>query len=124
MISLTTTKMTDRSVVATCPLGISMPATGLSAVSLLLPVMPVRERSERPTQAPAVAAAVAQAQAYASAAPTNGAGAGGAKGANAANGAALNGRAFKEYAFNGQQKKTQQHGKWAFRGLEPWSDPA
>ncbi|MYS21115.1 hypothetical protein GA0115240_12562 [Streptomyces sp. DvalAA-14] len=113
MISLmTTTKMTDRSVVAACPLGISMHATGLSmtsATSALLPVLPVRERSERPIKASAVAAAAAQAQAYAFAAAANGAGAGTAEGANGANG----------------QQKTQQHGsKWAFRGLQPWSDPA
>lgn len=118
MISLMTTiKVTDRSVVAACPLGISMRATGLSmtsATSALLPVLPVRERSERPIQASAVAAAAAQAQAYAFAAAANGAGAGTAEGANAANGHALNG-----------QQKTQQHGsKWAFRGLQPWSDPA
>jgi len=113
MISqMTTTKMTDRSVIATCPLGVSLRATGLSA-SLLLPVVPVRERNERPIQAPAVAAAAkTQASAYAFAAAANGAGAGTAKGAEGANGHA-----------NGQQK-TQQHGKWAFRGLEPWSDPA
>jgi hypothetical protein len=111
MISLmTTTKMTDRSVIATCPLGVSLRATGLSA-SLLLPVVPVRERNERPIQAPAVAAAAkTQASAYAFAAAANGAGAGTAKGADG--------------PANGQQK-TQQHGnKWAFRGLEPWSDPA
>jgi len=111
MISQLTNVMTDRSVVLACPLGISMPGSRLSSVALL-PVLPVSERIERPTQAPAVAAAKAQAQAYAFAAAANGAGAGTAKGAEAANGHA-----------NGQQK-TQQHGKWAFRGLEPWSDPA
>lgn len=104
------TKMTDRSVVAACPLGISMRGTGLSATSALLPVLPVRERSERPVQAPAVAAAAAQVKTYAFAAAANGAGT--AKGANAASGHA-----------NGQQK-TQHGTKWAFRGLEPWSDPA
>ncbi|MEV6011580.1 hypothetical protein AB0M29_32790 [Streptomyces sp. NPDC051976] len=111
MISqMTTTKMTDRSVIATCPLGVSLRATGLSA-SLLLPVVPVRERNERPIQAPAVAAAAkTQASAYAFAAAANGAGAGTANG--------IDGGTAK-----GQQK-TQQHGKWAFRGLEPWSDPA
>jgi hypothetical protein len=113
MISLmTTTKMTDRSVLATCLLGISPRGTALSPVSVLMPVIPVRERSERPVQAPAVAAAKAGAQAYAFAAAANGAGAGTAEGAQRA----ANGQ-------NGQQKKTQ-HGKWAFRGLEPWSDPA
>lgn len=109
MISLmNSTKMTDRSVIATCPIGISLRGTGLSSTSLL-PVLPVREPSERPTQAPAVAAAQAQASAYAFAAAAYGAGAGTAEGVNSANG----------------QQKTQQHGmKWAFRGLEPWSDPA
>jgi hypothetical protein len=103
-------KLTDRSVVAACPLGVSLPATGL--MSALLPVLPTRVRSERPTEAPAVAtAAKVKAHAFTSAA-ANGAGNGIAKGAEGANG----------YA-NGQQK-TQQYGKWAFRGLEPWSDPA
>jgi len=106
------TKSTDRSVVAACPLGISMRGTDLSATSALLPVLPVRERSERPVQAPAVAAAAAQVQTYAFAAAANGAGAGTAKGANAANG----------HAYG--QQKTQHGTKWAFRGLEPWSDPA
>ncbi|CAG7604516.1 hypothetical protein [Actinacidiphila bryophytorum] len=109
---LITQKLTDRSVVATCPLGISLPATGLMSAALL-PVLPTRVRSERPTEAPAVAAAAkVKAHAFTSAAAANGAGNGTAKGAEGANG----------YA-NGQQK-TQQYGKWAFRGLEPWSDPA
>jgi len=112
MISiLNTTKMTDHSVIAACPLGISMRGTDLSASSLL-PVLPVRERSERPVQASAVAVAAAQVKTYAFAAAANGAGAGTAKGAKAASGHA-----------NGQQK-TQHGTKWAFRGLEPWSDPA
>jgi hypothetical protein len=108
---MTTIKMTDRSVIATCPLGMSMSGPGLSlSTSALLPVIPVLRRIERPTMAPAVAAAKAQAQAYAFAAAANGAGAGTAEGAN--------GHAI------GQHQKTTQHGKWAFRGLEPWSDPA
>jgi len=117
VISQTTTiKMTDRPVIATCSLDVSfagtgMRGTGLSVSSALLPVLPVRVRSERPIEAPA-AAAKAEATAYAFAAAANGAGAGTAEGAEGANGHA-----------NGQQK-TQQHGKWAFRGLEPWSDPA
>ncbi len=112
MISMmTTTKMTDRSVIATCPLGISVRGTGLPVSPALLPVMPpMSVRSERPIQAPAVAAAKAQAPAYAFAAAATGAGAGTATGAQAANG-------------QHEQQKTQ-HGKWAFRGLEPWSDPA
>lgn len=117
MISqMTTIKMTDRPVIAACSLDVSivgagMRGTGLSVSSALLPVLPVRVRSERPIQAPA-AAAKAEATAYAFAAAANGAGAGTAEGAEGANGHA-----------NAQQK-TQQHGKWAFRGLEPWSDPA
>ena len=113
MISiLNTTKMTDHSVIAACPLGVSMRGTDLSATSSLLPVLPVRERSERPIQASAVAAAAAQVKTYAFAAAANGAGAGTAKGASAANGHGY-----------GQQKKTQLGSKWPFRGLEPWSDP-
>ncbi|MDX6346411.1 MAG: hypothetical protein QOF84_1201 [Streptomyces sp.] len=99
-----TIKMTDRPVVAACPLGGSLRGSGvsgrLSALSLSAAagVVFTRERSERPTQAPAVAAAAAQAQAYAFAAKTNGAG-------------------------NNGNQKTQNHPKWASRGLEPWSDP-
>lgn len=111
MISqMTTTKLTDRSVIAACTLGISLRGTGLSVESLL--VLPSRMRDERPTQAPAVAATAQARHAYAFAAAANGAGAGTAEGAFAASGHA-----------NGQQKTTQ-HGKWAFRGLQPWSDPA
>jgi hypothetical protein len=113
MISLmATTKMTDRSVLATCPLGISLRGTGLSPVSVRMPVIPMRERGERPMRALVVAATKAKAPSYAFAAAAAGAGAGTAEGAqHAANGQ------------NAQQKKTQ-HGNWAFRGLEPWSDPA
>lgn len=53
---------------------------------------------ERPTKALAVAAAVAQAPAYVPALAANGAGEG--------------------------RQKTQHHSMWAFRGLEPWRDPA
>ena len=111
MISqMTTTEMTDRSVVAASPLGVSLRGAGLLSCTALLPVTPVRGRSERPTMALAVAAAKAEARdAYAFAAAANGAGVG--QGALGANGQIE------------QQKKTQ-HGKWAFRGLEPWSDPA
>jgi len=112
MISmLNITKMTDRSVIAASPFGISLRGSGLGVSCALLPVVPAGMRSERPIQAPAVAAVKAQAQAYAFAAAANGAGAGTAEGALVANG-------------QNEQQKTQQHGKWAFRGLEPWSDPA
>ncbi|MFJ3927170.1 hypothetical protein [Streptomyces sp. NPDC090022] len=107
---MTTTKMTDRSVAASCTLGstllaasaLSLRGTGLSTISVdspaVLATLPVRERNERPTQAP-VAGMEAQAHAYGFAA----AGAG----------------------FKTQQTTKHQHDlMWAFRGLEPWSDPA
>ncbi|MFH8291067.1 hypothetical protein [Streptomyces sp. NPDC018059] len=102
-----TAKMTDRSVVASCLLGFSNQGTGLSggipavlplSSSLPLAGLPIREANEgneRPTKAPEAAVAEAQAQAYAFAA----AGAG-----------------FRK-------QTTQHHTMWAFRGLEPWSDP-
>ncbi|MFF1377294.1 hypothetical protein [Streptomyces sp. NPDC058308] len=104
---ISTAKMTDRSVVASCLLGFSNQGTGLSggipasrpmSASLPLAGLPVREingGNERPTKAPEAAVAEAQAQAYAFAA----AGAG-----------------FRK-------QTTQHHTMWAFRGLEPWSDP-
>ncbi|MFH8434343.1 hypothetical protein ACH4A3_03775 [Streptomyces sp. NPDC018007] len=109
MISIIgTQKMTDLSVVSVCPLGLtrssvaSLHATGLSGASAVRPLAPAslpvtRERNERPIQAPAAAEAkAAQAQAYAFAA-----------------------------AGAGFTKQTQQHHTmWAFRGPEPWSDPA
>ncbi|MEV0318712.1 hypothetical protein ACIBKX_19770 [Streptomyces sp. NPDC050658] len=121
---ISTAKMTDRSVVASCLLGFSNLGTGLSGgvsaaavrpesaalpLSLprtalnVLPVSEVIEGSERATKAPG-AVATAQAQAYAFAA---GAGAG----------AAANNRKPQH------QTTTQHHTMWAFRGLEPWSDP-
>jgi hypothetical protein len=108
MISIMASKTTDRSVIAACPLGVSLRGTGLSAGSLL--ALPVRMPSDRPTQAPAVAATAEARTAYGFAAAANGAG---------ATEAAFTARGIA----NGQQKKTQ-HGKWAFRGLQPWSDPA
>ncbi|MFE7121814.1 hypothetical protein ACFU99_40930 [Streptomyces sp. NPDC057654] len=90
------TKLTDRPVVATCPLGsylAPLPATRLSRV--------VESRfTERPIQAPAVVAAAAQAGASA--------------------GESLNGAG---YAAN-LKTQHQHHQMWAFRGLEPWRDPA
>jgi hypothetical protein len=122
--NITITKVTDRPVAAAaCSLDVSLVASrrsGLSLTSALLPVLPVRERSERPTEAPAVAAAKAQAKAYAFTSAAVGAG---AKGARAVEGAtnAVKG-AIAAGQLIGQQKKTQ-HGMWAFRGPEPWSDP-
>ncbi|NGO72072.1 hypothetical protein G5C65_27730 [Streptomyces sp. SB3404] len=54
--------------------------------------------NERPTKALAVAATKAQVSAYAFAIAATGAGEG--------------------------RQKTQRHPMWAFRGLEPWRDPA
>ncbi|MFJ4778520.1 hypothetical protein [Streptomyces sp. NPDC088762] len=99
-----TIKMTDRSVVASCLLGsVSLRGTGLSAIaadSPALAILPVRERNERPTQAP-VAVMAAEAQAH------------GAYGFAAAAGAGAKTKTTKQ----------QHHLMWAFRGLEPWSDP-
>lgn len=102
---MTFTKMTDRSVDASCLLGsVSLLGTGVSAISAGAPALsatlPVSERIERPTGAP-VAVLAAEAQAH------------GAYGFAAAAGA------------GNQTKQTKQyHLMWAFRGLEPWSDPA
>ncbi|MFE5244479.1 MULTISPECIES: hypothetical protein [unclassified Streptomyces] len=107
MISIINTiKMTDPSVVSTCSLGLTrssalslrgIGASGVSAVSpLSLASLPVRERNERPTEAPEAAVVKVQAKAYAFAAAGAGA----------------------------KQQTTQHHTMWAFRGPEPWSDPA
>ncbi|WEH39792.1 hypothetical protein OG233_10010 [Streptomyces sp. NBC_01218] len=111
MISIIkTVKMTDRPVVSACSLGllgssdVSLPSTGLSGVSAVRPLpvasLPVvRERNERPAEASAAAVVKAeQAQAYAFAA----AGAG----------------------FGSTDQTIHHHTMWAFRGPEPWSDPA
>ncbi|MFC7304967.1 hypothetical protein ACFQVC_12145 [Streptomyces monticola] len=104
-VSKNVVKMTDRSVVATCLLGISNQGTGLPGgiaavrpASLSLAVLPVseRERNQRPTKAPEAAVAAAQAQAY----------------------------AFAAAGAGSRKQTTTQHHMWAFRGLEPWSDPA
>ncbi|MET9296237.1 hypothetical protein [Streptomyces sp. NPDC003077] len=107
MISFMETKMTDLSVVAACTLGSSHQGTGLSgfgrvsadaaARPAFLASLQVNEVNERPTQAPAVVAIQAAAPTAAVAAP-NGAG-------------------------SPKQYRKQQE-KWAFRGLEPWRDPA
>jgi hypothetical protein len=95
-------KSTDRSVVLSCLLGFSNLGTGLSGIptgrsasGVSLAGLPVRERNQRPTEAPEAVAA-AQAEAYASAA--TGAGT--------------------------RTQLTHHHKMWAFRGLEPWRDPA
>ncbi|MFD5571580.1 hypothetical protein [Streptomyces cadmiisoli] len=96
-------KMTDRSVASLCMLGATNPGTGLSGIraavrpasSLSLAGLPVRERDERPIQA-LEAAVVAQAKAY----------------------------AFTATGAGNRKQTTQHHQMWAFRGPEPWSDPA
>ncbi|MFF0566293.1 hypothetical protein ACFYT7_01405 [Streptomyces sp. NPDC004041] len=110
MISIIETqKMTDLSVVSACSLdltrsaAVSLHATGLSGISAARPLCPAslpvtRERNERPIEAPAAAVAkAAQAQAY----------------AFAAAGAGVK-----------TQTQMQNHTMWAFRGPDPWSDPA
>ncbi|WP_416982386.1 hypothetical protein [Streptomyces sp. T028] len=100
--SISTAKLTDRSVVSTCMLGASTLGTGLSGIradrlasSSVAPAgLPVRERNERPTEA--LEAVGAQAQAY----------------------------AFTEASAGFRKQTTQHHLMWAFRGPEPWSDPA
>ncbi|WP_399086163.1 hypothetical protein ACGH2B_07880 [Streptomyces sp. BBFR2] len=99
-------KMTDRSVVAPCSLGSSLLGTGMSGFGRLSGVevkrpesllsLVAEERSARPAQAPAVAVVAAAANASVPA---------------AANGA-------------GSQQQYRQHETWAYRGLEPWRDPA
>ncbi|MGW8378662.1 hypothetical protein [Streptomyces sp. ODS28] len=96
MISfITTTKMTDHSVVASCLLGSRLRGTGLPGVVL--------GGNERPTKAlAAVAMAPAQEQAYAADCALAGAGVDSQK----------------------TQTLTQQHHMWAFRGPDPWRYPA
>ncbi|MEZ7003874.1 hypothetical protein VM636_10225 [Streptomyces sp. SCSIO 75703] len=103
MISIETgtiVKMADCQAVSLCMSDVSHRGTGLSGIavrpvsSVVLSGLPVRERDERPTTA-LEAAEVAQAQAY----------------AFAATGA-------------GFRKQTTNHQMWAFRGPDPWSDPA
>lgn len=115
MISITssfvsTAKMTDRSVVSACSFdvlpsglfatdGSPFVATGLSGVSAgrINPVaLPVTGGNERPSKARAAEVAATEAKAYALA------------------------------AVGAETKKQtkQHHTMWAFRGPEPWSDPA
>ncbi|MEV7322911.1 hypothetical protein [Streptomyces sp. NPDC093970] len=106
MISIKTNisaaKMTDLSAVSACMLGVSNLGTGLSGIRAVRPAsssvslagLPVREGNERPTQA--LEAVVARAQAY----------------------------AFTAAGAGSRKQTTQHHLMWAFRGPEPWSDPA
>nr|WP_123955045.1 hypothetical protein [Streptomyces showdoensis] len=113
--------MTDRSVVSACSLGLSVDAFASSAASASFATsallgsglpgtgMPVLgmprlladrpERNERPTKA-LEAGVVGKAQATAYGFAATGAG------------------------IEQKQQTTQHHTMWAFRGLEPWSDPA
>ncbi|MEU1124455.1 hypothetical protein ABZ371_13030 [Streptomyces sp. NPDC005899] len=109
MISINSTvKMTDPSVVSarslgslTCSSELSLRGTGMSGIPAVSPLslatLPVRERNERPTEAPAAAVAKGQAQAA---------------------------YAFAAAGAGAEQKMTHHHTMWAFRGPEPWSDPA
>ncbi|MFE4668863.1 hypothetical protein ACFRI7_15935 [Streptomyces sp. NPDC056716] len=97
-----TVKMTDRSAVSLCMLGASDRGTrvsGIPAARLASPVslagLPVRERNERPTKA-LEAAVKAKALAY----------------------------VFTATGAGFRKLTTQHHLMWAFRGPEPWSDPA
>ncbi|MER5312973.1 hypothetical protein ABT034_34985 [Streptomyces sp. NPDC002773] len=110
-----TAKMTDRSAASACTLGFSasafigsgLPGTGLSFTGLPVAGLPVtglsglgkaaiERRDERPTKA-LEAVAAGKATAYGFAAATS--------------------------AGNQQQTTKHHHMMWAFRGLEPWSDP-
>lgn len=125
-VKTSTAKMTDRSVVSACSLGFSVATSvasvapvsfassallgsGLSGAGLLGSGVAVLgmpglladrpERNERPTKAlEAGVVGKAQAPAY---------------------GFAATGAGFEQI-----QQTTQHHTMWAFRGLEPWSDPA
>jgi hypothetical protein len=98
---VSTAKSTGLSIVSVCPQGVSNLGTGVSGIradrpvsSLSLSGLPVRERDERPTKA--LEAVAAQAQAY----------------------------AFAAAGAGSRKQTTQHHLMWAFRGPEPWSDPA
>ncbi|MFI8229287.1 hypothetical protein ACIGDI_10690 [Streptomyces sp. NPDC085900] len=106
MISINTSstssvKMTDHSVVVSlCMLGASIPGTGLSGIRAVRPASSVSPaglpvRERNERPTKALEAVEAQAQAYAFTA-----------------------------AGAGSRKQTQHHLMWAFRGPEPWSDPA
>ncbi|MEU1037465.1 hypothetical protein ACFYP4_19175 [Streptomyces sp. NPDC005551] len=99
--SASTAKMTDRSVVSACTLGAPNLGTGLSGISAVRPAsvvslagLPIRERNERPIQA--LEAVTAQVRTY----------------------------AFAAAGAGSLEQTKQHHTMWAFRGPEPWSDPA
>ena len=95
---MTTQKMTDRSVVASCLLGSRLWGTGLPGVA--------PRGNERPARALAAAAGAAvQAQRYAFDFAVVSAGVGSQK-------------------TQIQTQTQHEHAMWAFRGLYPWRDPA
>src|ERR1044072_1184600 len=95
-----TAKMTERSVASRCMLGVSNLGTGLSGIPAVRPASSLSlavlpVRERNERPTEALEAVGAQAQAYAFAAGA------------------------------GSRKQTKQHlTMWAFRGPEPWSDPA
>ncbi|KUJ41838.1 hypothetical protein AB0N87_19255 [Streptomyces sp. NPDC093228] len=98
--SVSTAKVTDPSVVSTCMLGAFDLGTGLSGIRAVRPASSpslagLPVRERNERPTKALEAVAAQAQAYAFAA-----------------------------AGAGFRKQTQHHLMWAFRGPEPWSDPA
>ncbi|MDT0474795.1 hypothetical protein RM863_21980 [Streptomyces sp. DSM 41014] len=104
-ISSSVVKLTDHSAVASPRvLGTPNNGTGLSGIRAVLPVcalsvagLPVRDRGERNERATeALEAVAAEAQAY----------------------------AFTAAGAGGRKQTTHHHQMWAFRGPEPWSDPA
>ncbi|MFI8293366.1 hypothetical protein EAO71_31295 [Streptomyces sp. ms191] len=106
-------KMTDRSVVSACSLGVSASAfigsglvgTGISGTAMpgyaslrpaaVLTGLPVMERDERPTKALEAGVAAGKASAH----------------------------AFAATGAGTEQQTTKHYTMWAIRGLEPWSDP-
>jgi hypothetical protein len=104
-VSVRTVKMTDLLVASVCSLDVSrieLHGNGLPGVSVVpsagfagLPVLTVND--ERPIEALEAGAAAVEAQAYAYAAAS---------------------------AKTKRQTTEQHHKMWAFRGPEPWSDPA
>ncbi|MDF3298003.1 hypothetical protein [Streptomyces tropicalis] len=97
--SICTAKMTDPSVASLCMLGSSHQGTGLSGIRAARPaslsLSGLPTRERNERPTKALEAVAAQAQAYAFTA-----------------------------AGAGNREQTQHHLMWAFRGPEPWSDPA
>ncbi|MET8075439.1 hypothetical protein [Streptomyces sp. NPDC005303] len=98
--AISTAKMIDLSVVSTCMLGVSNLGTGMSGIPAVRPASALSlavlpVRERNERPTKALEAVVARAHAYAFAA----------------------GAGFRK-------QTTQHHLMWAFRGPEPWSDPA